>query len=468
LAKAARILVVDDDPNLRQQLQDLLSEEGFEVAVAADAREARRMLPDLAPDLAITDLKLPDADGLSLLESVYDEHPHCPVLVLTGHGSVPSAIEAMRRNAFYYLQKPIAADQLLLEVTKGLEYGRVLRERSQLRRRLSSVQGLGQIVGKSEAVAEMKNLIEAVAGTEATVFVVGPTGSGKELVADALHYASPRAAKPLIKINCAAISAKLLESELFGHERGAFTGAEGRRRGRFEQAAGGTLFLDEITDMDKGLQAKLLHVLQGQAFYRLGGNEEVTVDTRVVAATNRDPDKAVEDGKLRQDLYYRLNVIRIDVPPLARRRQDVPLLAEHFRVAFNEKHGKNIAGFTDEAMKVMMSYSWPGNVRELENALERAVLLCDKREIGAEHLTALEESAGNTGNGDGEEEMAPTLNLRDVERHTIVQALQAAGGNKVQAAKRLGIYTSSLYKKMKRLDIDDSEVPGNGNGNVAV
>jgi two-component system response regulator HydG len=310
---------------------------------------------------------------------------------------------------------------------------------------------LGRLRGASAGVEAVRRIIRDAAGTDSTVLVTGETGTGKELVADALHFESPRASGPLVKVNCAALSETLLESELFGHEKGAFTGADGPRAGKFEQAEGGTLFLDEISEMGDHAQAKLLRVLQGSAFERVGGSRPVRVDARVVAATNRDPEEAVRGGKLRMDLFFRVNVVRIHIPPLRERPEDVPVLAREFLEKYSRKHGRPVPTLGAEAMAFLCRHSWPGNVRELEHAVERAVILCRDRTIGAGDF-AMPFAFVLPGGGDPPGP-APSLNLVDVERRTIVQALEQSGWNKSRAAERLGVFPSALYKRMKRLDI---------------
>jgi DNA-binding NtrC family response regulator len=446
----ARLLVVEDDPIVREELSGLLEDEGYSVLRASSAEDGIAELGRHEPSVVITDLKLPGESGLAVVDEARASVPDCPVLVVTAHASVDSAVEAMRRGAFHYLQKPLSADTVLVEVERAFEHGQVLKERNGLRRRLSSEHGLGRILGETPKMAALRRMIEEVAKTDSTVLVTGETGTGKELVANALHYEGPRASGPLVKVNCAALSETLLESELFGHEKGAFTGAEKRRTGRFERASGGTLFLDEISEMGAHVQAKLLRVLQGDPFERVGGDELLRPDVRLVAATNRDPDEAVEKNKLRKDLYYRLNIVRLDVPPLRERTEDVPVLAERFVSLYAAKHGKNVVGVSDDAMAALKSHDWPGNVRELENSIERALVLAPGETLRAEDLPPPLSSGAA---GPGLEPGTDTLNLREAERGLILRALRESGWNKARAAERLGIFPSSLYKKMKRFGI---------------
>jgi two-component system response regulator HydG len=401
-------------------------------------------------DLVITDLKLPDGSGMDVVERAGQALPGCQVLVTTAYASVDTAVEAMRRGAFHYLSKPFGLDVLLAEVEKALEHGRVLSERLALRERLSAQSGLGRILGSGPAIVAMRELIREVARADSPVLITGETGTGKELVANAIHYEGTRAGGPLVKVNCAALSETLLESELFGHEKGAFTGAERDRAGRFERAHGGTLFLDEISEMGSHVQAKLLRVLGGESFERVGGDRPVRADARVVSATNRDPEEAVAGGQLRRDLYYRLNVVRVEVPPLRERREDVPVLARHFAATFAERLGKRIAGPSDAALAALGAHDWPGNVRELENCIERAVVLARGEVLEPGDLPPQVSGAapGEPAPGDADE-----LNLQEVERRTILRALEQSDWNKARAAGRLGIFASSLYKKMKRLEI---------------
>jgi len=447
--KGVRILVVEDDPVVLEQMSGALEDEGYDVARAASAEDGIAGFDSHKPALVITDLRLPGASGLKVVEEARARCPDCPVLVITAHASVDTAVEAMRLGAFHYLQKPLSVDAILIEVEKALEHGLALEERTRLRARLSAEQGLGRILGESRAAKELRELIQNVAKTDSTVLVTGGTGTGKELVANALHYESERASGPLVKVNCAALSETLLQSELFGHEKGAFTGAERRRAGRFERAHGGTLFLDEISEMGAHVQATLLRVLQGEPFERVGGDEPIQPDVRLVAATNRDPGEAVKEGKLREDLFYRLNIVRIEVPKLRDRIGDVPILAEGFVSRYAAKHGKRASGISEEALSALKGHDWPGNVRELENCIERAVILSRDEIVGKADLPPPLSAAG----GRHAPPAGETLNLQEVEKQTILHALDETGWNKARASEKLGIFPSSLYKKMKRLGI---------------
>jgi two-component system response regulator HydG len=447
--KSRPLLLVEDDPTVLEQLSDILREEGYALFTATTAKEGMDRLEGEDIGLVITDLNLPDGSGMSLMEKAKELSPGTPVLVITAYASVDSAVEAMRKGAFHYIQKPFSMDTILIQIERALEHGMALRERTALRKRLSAERGLGRIIGKSPVMDRVREMISGAAATDSTVLVAGETGTGKELVVSALHFESERASGPLVSVNCAALTESLLESELFGHEKGAFTGAERQRKGRFEHADGGTLFLDEITEMGEHIQAKLLRVLQGSEFERVGGNRPIRSDVRVVAATNRNPMQAVQDGRLREDLYYRLNVVTIDVPPLRERTEDIPLLARHFLSLYSARHKKSIRDMSREVLDVLCSYAFPGNVRELENAVERAVIFSKEQQIRKIDLPApLSGAEGIPGAG------APrTLNLNEVEKRTILRALDEAGWNKSRAAEKLGIFASSLYKKMKRLGI---------------
>lgn len=448
--RKAHILIVEDDQIVLEQLSGALEDEGYETTRAATAEEGIARLKKDEFSLVITDLRLPGADGLAIVEQVKKLSTSCLVLVITAHASVSTAVEAMRRGAFHYLEKPLSVETLLVEVEKALEHAQAVKERDALRQRLSAEHGVGRILGRSKKMQAMREMILEVANTDSTVLVTGETGTGKELVADALHYESWRAGGPLVKVNCAALTETLLESELFGHEKGAFTGAEKQRIGKFERANRGSLFLDEITEMGAHVQAKLLRVLQGSEFEKVGGDKPISADVRVVSATNRDPEQAVKEGKLREDLFYRLNIIRIDIPPLKERTEDVAFLAESFLRRSASRHKKSISGLSSKAIEALNSYHWPGNVRELENCLERAVILAKGERIEKHDLPPpLSGVSGPVLPGSSVE----PLNLKEVEKRAILRALEESEGNKTHAAQKLGIFPSSLYKKIKRLGI---------------
>jgi len=448
--KTPRILVVEDDPEVLEQLSAMLEDEGYDVERASTAEAGLVAIGRDEVSLVVTDLRLPRASGLEVVQAVAERAPNVPVLVMTAHATIDTAVKAMRLGAFHYLEKPLSVETVLMEVEKAVEHGNVLREREALRQRLSSDHGLGRILGGSRVIEKLRDTIRRVAKTDSTVLITGETGTGKELVVNALHYESERASRPVISVNCAALSESLLESELFGHEKGAFTGAERRRQGRFERADGGTLFLDEITEMGAHVQAKLLRVLQGDSFERVGGEEPVDVDVRIMAATNRDPEKAVDEGLLRKDLFYRLNIVRIDVPPLGERIEDVPMLAESFLARYSAKYCEDVKGVTERARMALAGHAWPGNVRELENCMERAVVLSQGECLDVGDLPAPVSAAGPGILG---RPLGDTLNLQEVEKQVIRRALDECGWNKARASEKLGIFPSSLYKKMKRFDI---------------
>src|SRR5579859_3689305 len=374
MASKGRILIVDDEVNARTALAELLREEGYSVETAADGFKALPKLEELEPDLVLTDLKMPGLDGLELMKKVRERDPECVVVLMTAFGAVETAVKAMREGASDYITKPVNMEELVLVLARELERKRLRAEAGALRERLSAKHRISNIIGASPVMQKVFDTVTQVAPSRASILITGESGTGKELIAAAIHEQSPRAKRPFVKLHCAALAETLLESELFGHERGAFTGAVGRREGRFEQADGGTLFLDEIGDISPAIQIKLLRFLQEHEFERVGGNQTVKVDVRVVAATNRNLMERVKQGQFREDLYYRLNVVALEMPSLRERTSDIPLLASFFLDRYARENGKTISGFTDGALERLSKYHWPGNVRELENAVERAVV----------------------------------------------------------------------------------------------
>ena len=451
-----RVLVVDDEARMRRVLELMLLQMGCRVDTAANGREALDFLDRQGVDLVITDLKMPQLDGMGLLRQLRQQGNEIPVIVITAYGTVENAVEAMKQGAFDYLLRPFELDTLEAVVRRALKVGQIQRENRFLREEVEKAwRGL---VGHSTAIRKVYQAIEQVAAAKTSVMLLGETGTGKEMVARAIHEASPRRDNLFVPVNCAAIPADILESELFGHSRGAFTGAHKDRIGKFELAQGGTLFLDEITEMDFHLQAKLLRVLQEKTIERLGSNQPIELDIRIIAATNRDPVEAVEEKKLRQDLYYRLNVFSIELPPLRERLGDVPLLARHFL----EKHAAELGYACPEilpaAMEWLEAYSWPGNIRELENMMERALVLTRGQEpVGLSHLPGCEES------GKGEDtyrvgpagSLALAPQLEALEKRLIYRALEAAGNNKAEAARLLEISERSLWYKVKKYGLGD-------------
>ena len=451
-ASGARILVVDDEPAEREALGRLIARWGYDVEVAESSDEALTLAERYGPAVVITDLILPGADGLSLLRALRASSRPPVVLVVTGHATVETAVEAMRHGALDYLTKPIDTTRLQLLLEKGVEQESLSREVALLRRELRQRGTFGRFVGQSRKMQEVYHVIELMASSNAPVLIHGESGTGKELAARTVHELSDRKTRPFVAINCAAIPETLIESELFGHERGAFTGATERRVGCFELADGGTLFLDELAEMNAATQAKLLRVLEDAAFRRLGGKTEVSVDVRVIAATNQVPAEALTAGKLREDLYYRVNVFVVELPPLRERREDIPVLAVRFIEEFNAQNNRSVPGLSPEAERVLMRHSWPGNVRELRNAIHRAVVMAGNGAIVPEHLPPTLWDSGprvpeRAGAG---HKVVP---LRDMEREMIVRALDEANYHKPQAAAMLGISLKTLYNKLARFGL---------------
>jgi len=447
----ARILVVDDNITMRESLRDTLGTEGYRVQSVENAIQGIAELERQEFELVLADLSLPRVSGLELLDRVKKSWPSVEVIVITGQGSIATAVDAIKRGAYHYVTKPFTADEIIHLVTQALERRHLVHRKERLEEELSQARGVHQLVGQSEPVQRIRAVIQTAAGSEATVLIQGESGTGKEIIANAIHAQSKRSRGPLVKMNCAAVPETLLESELFGHEKGSFTGADRRRIGRFEQADGGTLFLDEVCEMHPRLQAKFLRALQEREIERLGSSTPIPVDVRIIAATNRELQKALEEGVLREDLYYRLNVILLQVPPLRERMDDVPILAMHFLRKYAAREGSAMTAISDEALNVLLSYSWPGNVRELENAIERAVVLGQGDRLRAQDLPAQVHRRA-----DDQHPLVPAhLTLEEMEKLAIVQALRLTGGNKSEAAERLGIHRTSLYDKMRRYAITD-------------
>ncbi len=452
-SKKGRVLVVDDEANAREALVELLADEGYDADSAADGRRALEVMGQFEPHVVLTDLKMPVLDGLGLLKQGRERHPHVAFVVMTAFGTIDTAVEAIKSGAENYLTKPVDLDALSALVARAMEKAKLSEEAARLRGRLDERLALDNIVGDHPSMQRLGKLVAQVAKSRATVLIHGETGTGKELIAAAIHQHSPRREGPFVRLNCAALAETLLESELFGHEKGAVTGATARRHGRFEQADGGTLFLDEVSEIPLPLQVKLLRFLQEKQFERVGGNETITVDVRIVAASNRDLAEQVKDGDFREDLYYRLNVVQLDVPPLRARRSDIPLLAEHFVKKHAEENGFDVQGFSDEALLALMSYPWPGNVRELDNAIERAVVMTAGSTIETEHLPALAGSPQQDSLG----VLVPGLTLAELERQAILQALEAAGGSTQKAAELLGISRRKIQYRLKEWGQDGGE-----------
>ncbi len=447
----SRILIVDDDKATRDGLALALGHD-YAVLTAADAEAALRALTEHEVDLVLTDLRMPGRDGLSLLRDIIASHPGLPVILLSAYGSVESAVEAMRDGAVDFLTKPVNLDHLELVVRRALRQKNLERQNARLRAQLAERSALDRLIGSSEAMLAVRERIEQVAPTPATVLIQGPSGTGKELVARALHALSPRSGKPFVAVHCAALAPSLLESELFGHVKGAFTGATEDRKGRFEIADGGTLFLDEISEIDLATQVKLLRVLETRTVEPVGSATPIPVDIRLVAATNRDLRAWVDAGKFREDLYFRLNVVDINLPPLRERQGDLPLLCDAFVREFNPQLGRGILGITPEAMAALAAYPWPGNVRELRNAIERMMVLAH-----GDHLT-LEDVPKTIREGRVAPEQAPAgaQPAAEPEEATLIRrALFETKGNRTAAAKRLGIPLRTLYRRIKTYGLED-------------
>ncbi len=441
----ASILIVDDEPAMRLLVTSVLRDEGHDVTAAASGEEALHLVAKRHYHLVITDLKMPGISGIDVLNRVKREDPETAVILLTAYGSVEGAVVAMREGAADYLLKPLAnPDELRLAVRRVLEERRVADEATTLRQASEAIFPFGEIIAGDPKMRAALELARSVAPTDSTVLVTGETGTGKELIARLIHHWSPRADQAFVAVNCAALAETLLESELFGHEKGAFTGAVAQRRGRFELAHGGTLFLDEVGEMSPALQAKLLRVLQERTLERVGGSKTVTVDVRVIAATNRDLQQMVTEKAFRDDLYYRLSVFPIALPPLRERPADILPLAEHILRQANRRLAKRLTGIADEAKGLLQAYAWPGNIRELQNVIERAVIVCREDQIVQAHLHLAPAPPRPT---------AAPKTLKDVEHEAILTALAAHGGNRRKAAEQLGIGLRTLYARLKEYGI---------------
>jgi DNA-binding NtrC family response regulator len=444
MASRGRILIVDDEANARAALSEILDEEGYTTETAADGFKALGKLEEFVPDVVLTDLKMPGLDGIGLMEKARDAYPAATFVVMTAFGTIGSAVEAVKKGAYNYLTKPLDFQVLAVVVERAVERARLVQENSRLREKLRERNAFGHVVATHPSMVALLRLVEQVAPSRASVLIVGETGTGKELIAEMIHGASPRSKAPLVRINCAALSESLLESELFGHEKGSFTGAVGRREGRFEQAAGGTIFLDEVSEIPQATQVKLLRFLQERTFERVGGNETLKVDVRILAASNRDLKQRIAEGLFREDLYYRLNVVTLEIPPLRDRATDVAELATFFLRRYAEENGKRIEGLSDDALKALGEYAWPGNVRELENAIERAVVLCDGPRIETRHLPgSLSQDAGAAAMP-----RIPGTTIYDLERYAILRTLEACKGSTSKAATILGISPRKIQYKL--------------------
>jgi DNA-binding NtrC family response regulator len=451
-----KILVIDDDPLIRDSLDESLKNEKYHVILAENGREGLDRFGGEDFDLILLDYSLPDMDGLSILEHVKAATPHQVVIMMTGFSSVENAVRAMRMGVYDYIKKPFDMDELLITVEKSLETVRLRSEVRKIRERERRAYGIHNIAGSSAQTEQVRALIRKIAGSGAsTILITGESGTGKGLAARAIHTESPDADKPFLTITCTALPESLLESELFGHEKGAFTDAKTSKKGLFETAEGGTVFLDEIGDMSLNLQAKLLRFLEEKSFRRLGGTHDIEVKTRIIAATNRNPRDLVKDGSFRMDLYYRLNVIPMHIPPLRERPEDIPDLIKVFVAHFNEEFKKKVKGFSRESMKILKAYPWPGNIRELRNTVERLALLSDANVLAPDDLPyeiRLAREKGFEGGGEGELFRLPPggLNIYELEKSLLFQAMDMAGGNKTRAGKLLGLNRDQVRYWLKK------------------
>jgi DNA-binding NtrC family response regulator len=449
MAARAHILLVDDDERLRNATAKVLAAEGYSVVRAASGRQALEILKQEAVALVVSDLRLPDLDGIALVKEVRELLPEAEVVMITGYGSIEKAVEAMQLGAYDFIQKPLDSVALLKTVAKALEKQRLMSENRRLRHQLQQRRGIEALIGDSPPMEAVKQLIRQIAPTDINVLIQGETGTGKEIAADALHHLSGRRTQPFVKISCAAIPETLLESELFGHERGAFTGANVARPGKFELADGGTLLLDEIAEMTPQLQAKLLRVLQDGSFQRIGGTKEIQVNVRVLCATHADIPRVVEEGKFRRDLYYRINTVQIVLPPLREHREDIALLARHFLSRFATLMGKDISAITPAALDQLLAHTWSGNVRELEHVIQRAVALCDDETISG-FVFAAKVSGASPEPETTQNEWCVSIPIGttvDEATKRLVQAtIEQCAGNKLQAARMLGIPPRTMYR----------------------
>ncbi|UCD59008.1 MAG: sigma-54-dependent Fis family transcriptional regulator [Candidatus Hydrogenedentota bacterium] len=442
----ATILVVDDEKNTREALSKILHEDGYDVLAAADGYQAMDIVGRELPDLILADLKMPGMDGIELLSRTRLKGFDVPFVMMTAYGTVETAVEAMRKGAADYLTKPVNIEELEIQIRRILDHRRLLLETKELREQLRDKYKFKNIIGSSPQMQSIFKTVAQVAPSRATVLITGESGTGKELIASAIHQNGPRADKPYVKVSCSALSENLLESELFGHEKGAFTGALSTRQGRFEIAEGGTLFLDEIGEISPSTQVKLLGFLQDRKFERVGGNKTFEVDVRLIAATNKDLEKCIAEGTFRQDLFYRLNVITIKVPPLREKSSDVPLLVEHFAEKYAKENQKQIEGVSPDALAALIAYDWPGNVRELENVVERAVVMCNERTIGRHYFPVV------TGTEEREAQGIPPIpgsSLEEIEKYAIKKTLEAVGGNRTRAAEILRVSLRKIQYKLK-------------------
>jgi two-component system response regulator HydG len=448
-----KVLVVDDEPSHRQMIEAVLSAEGYEVQQADDGQSAIAAIEKKFYNLVIMDVRMKQVGGIEALKEIKKISPGIPIIIMTAYASVGTAVDALKSGAYDYLTKPLDIEELKILVAKALRYRELEQENIHLKERLNDRFDFSNIIGRSPAMSKLFETMALVTPSEATVLIAGESGTGKELIVNAIHQNSPRGEKPLIKVNCAALPETLLESELFGHEKGAFTGAIARKQGRFQLAHKSSIFLDEIAEMAPATQAKILRVLQEREFEPLGSTQTIKVDTRIIAATNRNLEEEIQQGRFREDLYYRLNVVTVEVPPLRQRREDIPVLADFFLKQYAEKNRRLIKGFTPRATDLLMRYDWPGNVRELENIIERSVIMARGETITPlefpNDLQELDEELKAT-----QIDLRPGRSLKEVEKDMIIRTLEETGGNRTHAAKILGISRRTLQLKLKEYGIN--------------
>lgn len=439
-----KLLIVDDEKNIREGLQKALTLDGYDVMLASDGREALDRIEEGDIDLVITDLKMPRLSGEELMKDALENYPYLPIIILTGHGTIENAVDAMRNGAYDFITKPLNIDKLSLIVKRALENSSLKRQNRELLNQLKKKYSFENIIGKSAPMKKVFEIVELVAPSRANVLIYGESGTGKEMIADAIHHNSPRRDKPYVKVHCAALPETLLESELFGHEKGAFTGAIMRKRGRFELASLGTIFLDEIGEISLKTQVKLLRVIQEREFERVGGEHPVKVDVRIISATNKNLKEEIERGNFREDLYYRLNVVSIHVPPLRDKKDDIPLMVHKFIEDFSRENNKEIEGITNGALKSLMSYKWPGNVRELRNVIESIVVLTKSKVITEQDLPPDILSKDER----SYLKLPAGVNLGEAEKRLILFTLENTGGNKTKASEILRIGRKTLHRKL--------------------
>ena len=442
----AKVLTVDDAPEIREIVSEILQHHGYDITEAGSAAELREKFEGHQQDIVLLDLKLPDGDGLDLLPQIKQKWPDTEVIVLTGNATIDAAVSATKNGAYQFIQKPFDPKTLILQIEKALEHKDLANEATSLRRALSGMSGGSAPIFQSPAMKAVVRTVERVAPADVSILITGESGTGKEVITDLIHGLSPRAKGPCVKINCAALPRELIESELFGHLKGSFTGATNDKEGLFEQSEGGTLMLDELSEMPIDTQSKLLRVLQDKEARRIGGKNTYKIDCRVIAATNRKPEEAIRDGKLREDLFYRISAITVHLPPLRERRDDVLPLARAFLQRFASQAGRVISGFDPKAEELLQKYEWPGNIRQLQNEIQRAVLMCEGSKVEAADLSI-------TAAVSCPDDESLTL-MEAMERNTIVQMLKETGGNKLETAKRLGIGRQTLYNKIKAYGIE--------------